>query len=122
MSRILIIEDNVDIAELLKDLLIREKFEVTVCYDGVQGTEFVHKLKPDLILLDLMLPAGGGFYVLDKVKLSSNTNMIPIVVLTASRDTEHRQKAIAKGVNAFLEKPYDPKQLVALIRGILGKS
>jgi len=119
MSKILIIEDNTDIAELLKDLMLKEKFEVTVCHDGLQGTEFTHKLRPDLILLDLMLPAGGGFYVLEKVKLSLHTKAIPIVVLTASKDTAHRNKAMQLGVNAFIEKPYDPQALVSTIRGLL---
>lgn len=121
MSKILIIEDNADIAELLKDLLTKEKFEAAICYDGLQGTEFAHKFKPDLILLDLMLPAGGGFYVLDRVKLSKHTKTIPIVVLTASKDTTHRNKALEKGVNAFIEKPYDPQALISTIRGLLGQ-
>ena len=122
MSKILIIEDNTDIAELLRDLLVKEKFEVLVSHDGIQGTEYTHKHRPDLILLDLMLPAGGGFYVLEKVKLSTHTNKIPIVVLTASKDTTHRNKALEKGVNAFIEKPYDPKSLVSTIRGLLGQA
>lgn len=121
MNKILIIEDNVDIAELLRDLLVKEKFEVLVSGDGIQGTEFTHKHRPDLILLDLMLPAGGGFYVLEKVKLSLHTKAIPIIVLTASKDTTHRNKALQMGVNAFIEKPYDPKSLVSTIRGLLGQ-
>jgi DNA-binding response OmpR family regulator len=119
MNKILIIEDNTEISELLHDLLVREKYEVLISYDGIQGTEFTHKFKPDLILLDLMLPAGGGFYVLDKVKLSSLTKHIPIVVLTASKDTEHRNRAIKMGVDAFLEKPYEPQVLLSTIRGLI---
>ena len=122
MSKILIIEDNPDIAELLKDLLSKEKFETAICYDGLQGREFALKFKPDLILLDLMLPAGGGFYVLEKVKLSALTKSIPIVVLTASKDIGHRNKALEMGVQAFIEKPYDPQALISTIRGLLGQS
>jgi len=119
MSKILIVEDNTEIAELLRDLLVREKFEVIISYDGLQATEFTYKFKPDLIILDLMLPAGGGFYVLDKVKLSTLTRNIPIIVLTASKETEHRNKAIQLGVDAFLEKPYEPQVLLSTIRGLI---
>jgi len=120
MSKILIVEDNMDIATLLKDLLESQKYEVMVCYDGIQGNEIAHKAMPDLILLDLMLPAGGGFYVLEKLKLSSLTKFIPIIVLTASKEKEHREKALAAGVEAFIEKPYDNAELLDTIKKILG--
>ncbi len=119
MSKILIVEDNTEIAELLRDLLVREKFEVIISCDGIQATEFTHKFNPDLIILDLMLPAGGGFYVLDKVKLSTLTRHIPIIVLTASKEAEHRNKAITLGVDAFLEKPYEPQVLLSTVRGLI---
>ena len=82
--------------------------------------EFVRKDEPDLIVLDLMLPAGGGFYVLEKIKLSSLSKFIPIVILTASKDEEHRKKALAAGVEAFVEKPYDNDDLLVTINRILG--
>ena len=119
MSKILIIEDNVDLASLARDLLVKNGYEVLVCYDGIQGREVVMKEKPDLILLDLMLPGGGGFYVLENLKLSSLTKFIPVVVLTASKDKEHRRKAEELGVEAFIEKPYDNRQLLAIIQGFL---
>lgn len=119
MSKILIIEDNVDIAELLRDSLSREGFEVVICNDACQGVQFTHKTKPDLILLDLMLPAGGGFSVLENIKLSGYTKTIPVVVLTASKDEEHKKKAIDMGVDEYLEKPYDNNQLISVIRRII---
>ena len=121
MSQILVVEDNVEIAELLYDLLVKEGFKVSTCGDGYQGVEFTHTMKPDLIILDLMLPAGGGFYVLEKVKLSSLTKSVPILVLTASKDPEHRKKAIEMGVDVFLEKPYDSQELLSTIKRLLGK-
>ena len=121
MSQILVVEDNVEIAELLHDLLVQEGFKACTCGDGYQGVEFTHKMKPDLIILDLMLPAGGGFYVLEKVKLSSLTKSIPIIVLTASKDPEHRKKAEELRVDAFMEKPYDSQELLSTIKKVLGK-
>ena len=121
MSKILIIEDNMDVASLLHDLLVRHGYEVSVCYDGIQGYEFAQRQKPNLILLDLMLPGGGGFYVLERLKLSTMTKYIPVLVLTASKDPEHRKKAMEFDVAAFVEKPYENKQLLEFIRGILGQ-
>lgn len=121
MKKILIIEDTVEIAELLRDVLMKKGFSVVICHDGYQGIEFTHREKPDLILLDLMMPAGGGFYVLEKIKLSSFTKGIPVVVLTASKDSDHKAKAIEMGIDAYLEKPYDTNQLVATIQGFLSE-
>ena len=121
MSKILIVEDNVEIAELVRDLLIQEGFEAIICHDGYQGIEFTHKFQPDLILLDLMLPAGGGYYVLEKVRLSSHTKYTPIVVLTASKDKEQKKQVLEKGVEAYLEKPYDNQELISTIRNVLGQ-
>ncbi len=121
MSKILIIEDNMDLASLARDLLVKNGYEVLVCYDGVQGREVAMKEKPDLVLLDLMLPGGGGFYVLENLKLSSLTQFIPVVVMTASKDKEHRRKAEEMGVEAFIEKPYENQQLLSIIHALLKK-
>ncbi len=120
MKKILLVEDNPEIAELLRDGLYAEGFEVAICPDAYQGVEFTHRIRPDLIILDLMLPAGGGFAVLEKIKLSVKTRHIPVVILTASKDTEHRKKAIEMGAKAYLEKPYETKDLADMIRSILG--
>ena len=121
MSKILVVEDNPDIGELLRDALVKEGFETIVCKDAYQGIEFARTQKPDLILLDLMLPAGGGFSVLKFVKISVFTQHIPVIVLTASKDPEDKKKALQMGVTAYVEKPYDSKELVTMIRGFLKK-
>lgn len=120
MKKILIVEDNVEIANLIRDLFVKVGYSVVTCQDGYQGIEFTHREKPDLILLDLMMPAGGGFYVLEKIKLSTLTRNIPVVVLTASRETEDKKKAIALGVDAFIEKPYDAQKLISTVKGFVG--
>lgn len=120
MKKILIIEDNIDIAGLLNDLFKQNGYAAVMCHDGYQGIEFTHREKPDLILLDMMLPAGGGLYVLEKLKVSTLTKAIPIVVLTASRDMQHKQAAIDMGVDAYLEKPFDADQLLATVQGFVG--
>ena len=119
MSKILVIEDNEDIAGLIRDAFVHEGFEVLVCHDGYQGVEFNHRERPDVIILDLMMPAGGGLCVLEKIRLSTRTRPIPVVVLTAAKEPEVRQKAIDLGADAFLEKPYDFPRLLATVKGFL---
>jgi len=119
MSKILVIEDNVDLSGLIGDLLKSQGFVVISCEDGLQGIAFANNQGPDLILLDLMLPAGGGFHVLENIKLSEKTKKIPVIVLTASKDEEHRKKALEYRVDAFLEKPYDPVHLINTINKLI---
>jgi len=119
MSKILVIEDNIELSVLISDLLKSKGFAVVCCEDALQGIAFTHSQKPDLVILDLMLPAGGGLHVLETVKLSDRTKNIPIVVLTASKDEKHRAVATDHGVEAFLEKPYDPDILIETIQKIL---
>ncbi len=119
MKKILIIEDNVDIATILNDLVSNNGYAAVMCHDAYQGIEFTHRDKPDLILLDLMLPAGGGLHVLEKLKISTRTKSIPVIVLTASRDDQHKQTAIDMGVDAYMEKPFDSDKLLMTIKGFL---
>lgn len=121
MSKILVIDDEVDITKVLKKRLSTAGFDVIIAMDGYQGTEFAYKELPDLIILDLMLPAGGGLSVLKNLKLSVKTNDIPIVVLTAMRDEKYKKDILNTGVEAYLEKPFDAEKLIAVIRDLLGK-
>jgi DNA-binding response OmpR family regulator len=121
VHKILIIEDERDTAKVLLKRLSSEGFNVIVAQDGYQGVQFAHKEKPNLIILDLMLPAGGGFSVLKNIRLSSRGQTIPVVVLTAIKDEEYKQKVLDEGVDAYLEKPYDPDIFITTIKNILKK-
>ncbi len=117
MYKILIIEDTVDTAKVLRKRLIDYGFEVEVAYDAYSGTSSIYKEVPHLILLDLMLPAGAGIRVLKNLKLFSRP--IPVVVLTAQKDEEYKKNVLDMGVDAYLEKPYDIEELVKVINKIL---
>jgi len=121
MSKILIIEDDFDVAKVLKKRLSKSSFETLVAEDGYHGIELAHKEKPDLIILDLKLPAGGGLGVLKGLRSSLHTKHIPVLVLTAMKDEEYKKKTLEKGVDAYLEKPYDPAVLLDTIKNILVK-
>lgn len=121
MSKILIIEDELDTVKVVTKRLTQNGFEVVVALDAYEGVKFAHKEKPDLIILDLMLPAGGGLYFLKNIKMAAGIRFTPVVVLTGIKNEEYKQQILDEGVEAYLEKPYDPDELISTIRGILKK-
>jgi DNA-binding response OmpR family regulator len=118
-KKILIIEDELDVAKLLIARLKSAGYEVMIAADAVQGVQFTHKEKPDLIILDLMLPAGDGLLVLENIRLSAYSKYIPVVILTGVRNEEYKNKAMEKEVEAYFEKPYNPDELIKSIKDIL---
>jgi DNA-binding response OmpR family regulator len=121
MSKILIIEDEPDTAKVVTKRLAQGGFEVIVAVDAYEGVKFAHKEKPDLIILDLMLPAGGGFSVLKNIRMTAEIRTTPVVVLTGIKDEDYKQQILDEGVEAYLGKPYDPDVLISTIQGILKK-
>lgn len=118
-KKILIIEDERDVAKVLAARLKIAGYDIMVAIDGVQGVQFTHIYKPDLIILDLKLPAGDGLSVLENLRLSAYAGSIPVVVLTGIKDEECKNKVMEKGVDAYFEKPYNPEELISAIRNIL---
>jgi DNA-binding response OmpR family regulator len=119
MSIVLIVEDEQDVAIVLAKRLKDEGFEVIMAQDAYEGFSLALKDKPDLVLLDLMLPAGGGLQVLQNIRNSSKIMDMPVVVITGIKDVEYEQKVLKAGVEAYLEKPYDFEQLKGIIQKIL---
>jgi DNA-binding response OmpR family regulator len=122
MSRILIIEDDQVIANAFLNSLIDSGFDAIIAQDAYQGTKLVYDKNPDLIILDLMLPAGGGQTVLKNIRLSMKTKNIPVIILTGVQDEELKNKIIKEGVSAYMEKPVELDKLIAAIKNILGVS
>ncbi len=121
MSKILIIEDELDVQKVVARRLSQHGFEVVVADDGCRGIELAHSSKPDLIILDFILPAGNGLVVLKNLRSSTHTRYIPVIILTSMKNEEYKQKIINEGVGAYLEKPYEPDELIKTIKDILEK-
>lgn len=121
MSKILIIEDELDVQKVVARRLSGHGFEVIVADDGCRGIELAHSNEPDLIILDFILPAGDGLVVLKNLRSSSHTRYIPVVILTGMKNEEYKQKILDEGVNGYLEKPYEPDELIRTIEDILKK-
>lgn len=119
MSKILIVDDDHDILKQLGLKLSKEKYEVVYAVDAYDAVQKTRKEKPDLIILDLMLPAGGGLTALKNIRLMPVGSLIPVVVLTGTKDQELKKKIRQAGVEAFMEKPYDYRVLSETIKNIL---
>lgn len=119
MKKILIVEDDQNIAKALAIRLKSAGYEVTVASDAVTGVAAALKIQPDLALLDISVPAGSGFTVADKIQELVVT-ATPIIFLTASKQPGLRQQAQNLGAAGFFEKPYDADELLAAIESALG--
>lgn len=116
MERILAIDDDVALCELLTEYLSSEGFHVESAHDGEEGLETAYSGEYDLIVLDVMLPKINGFEVLRHLRSRSNT---PVIVLTARGETVDRIVGLEIGADDYLAKPFNPRELVARIRAIL---
>jgi DNA-binding response OmpR family regulator len=118
-KRILIVDDERDIVKALTIRLNRSGYEVVTAFDGAQGIFMAHKEKPDLIILDIRMPAGNGFSVAEKLKQSTDTLTIPVIFLTGSPEKNSEEKAMALGARFYVKKPYDPEELLDAIKRAL---
>ncbi len=120
-KKILIVDDEEDLVYLIKTRLESHGFGVVTAYDGVEAIEKAHSESPDLILLDIMMPAGDGFSVCQKLKSESDTKQIPIVFLSAKTLDKDERKGYGLGAEYYIKKPFDSADLIEIINKVLGK-
>ncbi len=122
MHRILIVEDEQDIADLIGFNLQRAGFEVLKAHDGITGTDLALHERPDLIVLDLMLPGRDGYAVFRELRRDPRTVNIPVIMLTARAQTEDRIQGLESGADDYLTKPFSPKELMLRVQAILKRA
>ncbi|MDO5383185.1 MAG: response regulator transcription factor [Eubacteriales bacterium] len=115
-QRILIVDDDENIAELISLYLTKECFETKIVYDGENALEALSKFKPNLILLDLMLPGIDGYQVCREVRKVNDT---PIIMLSAKGETFDKVLGLELGADDYMIKPFDSKELVARVKAVL---
>jgi len=118
-KKILIIEDEPDFAKALRIRLQDSGYFVMTACDAIQAVSKVSKEKPDLIILDIRIPAGGGFAVAEKVKRSTYTCSIPIIFLTASSDEADEKRAMRLGALFYFHKPMCDAEFLEAVRSAL---
>lgn len=113
MEKILIIEDNDEINNLLKEMLLKEKYQVRQAFSGPEGLLYASQEAFSLCLLDLMLPGMRGEDVLEKIRESSK---IPVIVISAKTDIDGKVELLQNGANDYITKPFDTREVMARVR------
>lgn len=119
MHRILIVEDERDISDLIGFNLQRAGYEIIKAHDGIEGTELALRERPDLILLDLMLPGRDGYAVFQELRRDHRTAHTPVIILTARNRAEDRIRGLEAGADDYLTKPFSPKELMLRVQAVL---
>ncbi len=119
--KILIVDDDPDLRRGLNLRLRANHFDTAYASDGFTAIAMAQKERPDLIILDIGLPAGDGFVVLDRLQQSASLSAIPVVVLTARDPQANRERTLKAGAVAFMQKPADNNELLSVIRATLNQ-
>jgi DNA-binding response OmpR family regulator len=120
-KKILIVDDDPDVRLGLHIRLKANDYEVIFAADGMASIAEARKHLPDLIILDLGLPAGDGFSVMERLKANDSLSLIPVIVVSARDRSANMDLALKAGAKAFLQKPVDNAQLLSVIRKVLGE-
>jgi|ERR1700689_2684987 DNA-binding response OmpR family regulator len=121
-SKIMIVDDDPDLRQALRLRLRANQYETVNAVDGYSAISMAYKERPDLIILDLGLPAGDGFVVLDRLQKDDKLSAIPVIVLTARDPQANERRVLRAGAAAFFQKPADNAELLDVIRATLNQA
>ncbi|MEA1884790.1 MAG: response regulator transcription factor [Thermotogota bacterium] len=118
--KLLIVEDETDLAELMRELFEDIDYKVTVCNDGIEGEYYACEYPFDAIVLDIMLPGNDGWEILKSIRKQGI--MTPVLMLTALGEVEDKVKGLNRGADDYLPKPCDPRELVARVKSAIRRA
>jgi two-component system response regulator VicR len=116
MPKVLVVDDERPIAEIIKYNLVKEGFEVQTANDGEEAIKMVHKMSPELVILDIMLPKKNGFEVLKEIRMEY---VMPVIMLTAKEEENDKITGLELGADDYITKPFSNKELIARVRANL---
>lgn len=117
--RVLVTDDEPPVVQIIRANLMLEGYEVVTAYDGVECLEKVKETRPDLIILDVMMPRKDGWSVLEDLKRNPDTENIPVVMLTALGGVSDMDRGARLGNDSYLTKPFEPIELIAIVRRLI---
>jgi DNA-binding response OmpR family regulator len=120
-TRVLVVDDDQSLAKILLRRLEAEGYEVENVSDGFSALEKVRRERPQLIILDILLPEVDGYKVCRILKLDATSKDIPVIILTVRTQEEDRKKGLEMGADAYMGKPYEDQELLSMIEKLLGK-
>jgi DNA-binding response OmpR family regulator len=118
VGRVLVVEDERDVAELIRYNLTREGYEVVVAATGADGLKQARELRPDLVLLDIMVPQLNGWEVCRRLKQDTETRHIPIIMVTGRVEEGDKVLGFEMGADDYVTKPFSPRELLARVRAV----
>ena len=119
MSKILVVEDDVASQILMTDILEKYGYNVVVAMDGLEAISLAEKEKPDLAIVDIMLPTLNGYQVCERLRCLPQCKELPVIILTALNEDQHRIRALEAGAIDFLSKPFKRVELLTKIKAVL---
>ena len=119
MSTVLVVEDSVTQREMITDLLKGSGLNVTVASDGVEALEQIQGHRPDLVVLDIVMPRMNGYEVCRRLKADPNTQGVPVVMCSSKGEEFDRYWGMKQGADAYIAKPFQPTELVGTVKQLL---
>jgi CheY-like chemotaxis protein len=120
MNKILLVEDELALRETLQEILSLNNFDVFLAASGEEALELIPKIKPDLIVSDIMMPGMTGLELIEKVHQQEQFKAIPFIFLSALASKEDQNNGILAGAKGYITKPFKANELIGLIRELLG--
>jgi len=119
--KVLIVDDETDVVEFIARTLQTEGFDVVCAYDGIGALDLVDSERPDLVVLDIMMPMMSGYEVCEQIKSNPQTQDIPIICVSSAHTPDARALSLRVGAATLIVKPFRPAELVAQVRRYLKK-
>lgn len=115
---VVLVEDEVNIAEAIRFLLSNEGWRVETLANGANAVEIIRKVQPELVMLDVMLPGKSGFEILDELRADPDLASLPVLMLTARGQSRDREMAVKAGVSRFMTKPFSNAEMLEAVRDL----
>ncbi len=118
-KKILIVDDEPDVIKMLGTRLQANGYEIVSAQDGIQAVSVAHKEKPDMIILDIKMPAQDGYTVYENLKMAASTNLIPIIFLTALPPEDVEKRVQELGADGYISKPFETEDILNKIKELM---
>jgi len=119
MANILVVDDDKKLTLLVRGFLEKEKYQVAEAYSGRMALDAIKEAKPDLIILDIMMPEMDGIEACKRIKADKDTKMIPVIMLTSMSNVRDKVQGLNAGANDYITKPFNPEELIARVKAQL---